>query len=118
MTKYNKSEIMKNAWNLFKGNKKVAEAYRLSFAECLHRAWEKAKYAVKVDNKLNGRVVVNDKYSPITMTKNFEEWAVSGKTFAWKKILKDLGFSWDCENKTWYTNNKDVARSFVRAYAA
>ena len=36
MKKYNKSEIMKAAWNSFKSGTK-------SFAECLHDAWVSAK---------------------------------------------------------------------------
>ena len=34
--KYNLSEIMRNAWNLFR-------KLGISFAECLHRAWAAAK---------------------------------------------------------------------------
>lgn len=36
MTKYNKSEIMKKAWELFRAGKE-------DFAVCLHRAWTIAK---------------------------------------------------------------------------
>jgi hypothetical protein len=39
MKKYNKSEIMKNAWSLKRTSSN-------SFAECLKRAWELAKSAV------------------------------------------------------------------------
>lgn len=41
MKKYNLSEIMKNAWMTKKSCKK------LSFSECLRRAWTKAKQAVQ-----------------------------------------------------------------------
>lgn len=45
--KYNRSEIMKAAWTLYRMSKKWTEAYRMSFAECLRRAWAKAKDEVK-----------------------------------------------------------------------
>lgn len=45
--KYNRSEIMKAAWKLFKMFKSCISP--LSFAECLHRAWVKAKAAAEAD---------------------------------------------------------------------
>lgn len=39
--KYNKSEIMKNAWATKKANKEI------SFSDCLRRAWASAKSGVK-----------------------------------------------------------------------
>ena len=45
--KYNRSEIMKAAWMLYRMNKKVVEKYRKSFSECLKRAWERAKEEIK-----------------------------------------------------------------------
>lgn len=43
--KYNKSEIMKAAWSLYKMSRKWVTS--LDFAECLRRAWKKAKQAIK-----------------------------------------------------------------------
>lgn len=43
MKKYNMSEIMKAAWNLFRMSQKWVDS--LSFAECLRRAWANAKKA-------------------------------------------------------------------------
>lgn len=40
--KYNKSEIMKKAWELFKTD----DGIKVSFSECLKIAWKKAKKAV------------------------------------------------------------------------
>ena len=45
--KYNRSEIMKNAWKLFKMFKNAVAKYQLTFAECLRRAWETAKNEIK-----------------------------------------------------------------------
>lgn len=50
--KYNKSEIMKNAWNLKKNYKK------LTFSECLKRSWEKAK--IEYQNTLVPTVFTNN----------------------------------------------------------
>ena len=48
--KYNKSEIMKAAWNLFNQSKKWTMT--LSFSVCLHRAWDAAKAAIDNAKKL------------------------------------------------------------------
>ena len=40
--KYNRSEIMKNAWTMFKNNMGT-------FADCLKKAWEKAKNMTSLD---------------------------------------------------------------------
>lgn len=47
MKKYNLSEIMKKAWNLFKTAQTWVAKYRLSFGECLRRAWANAKKAIQ-----------------------------------------------------------------------
>lgn len=49
MTKYNKANIMKDAWTFFKANRYG------TFGECLRRAWANAKAFVKV-NAENGTV--------------------------------------------------------------
>ena len=45
MKKYNLSNIMKDAWGLYRISQKWVSA--LSFSDCLRRAWSKAKEAVK-----------------------------------------------------------------------
>lgn len=45
MKKYNLSEIMKNAWATYRKFQKYVS--KLSFAECLRRAWEEAKKALE-----------------------------------------------------------------------
>ena len=47
--KYNKSEIMKKAWELFK----AADGITVSFADCLKIAWKKAKKSVVKTVKRN-----------------------------------------------------------------
>lgn len=45
MKKYNLSNIMKNAWNLYRKAQKWVN--KLSFSECLRRAWSDAKQAIR-----------------------------------------------------------------------
>lgn len=46
---YNKSEIMKKAWELFKMNTGI----RISFSDCLKSAWKKAKKSAMKTVKRN-----------------------------------------------------------------
>lgn len=45
MKKYNLSEIMTNAWTLYRTSQKWVSP--LSFSDCLRRAWSKAKEVIK-----------------------------------------------------------------------
>lgn len=113
---YNKSEIMKAAWNLRKMSQKWVNS--LSFSECLRRAWANAKKAI-VNRK---RILSDDcckvicgsllgiKYtivSDCTMG-----WLVTGKTYAARKELKAAGFTWDPYCKQWFTTDRKVAEYF------
>nr|DAH38247.1 MAG TPA: hypothetical protein [Caudoviricetes sp.] len=114
--KYNKSEIMKAAWSLYKMAQKWVSS--LSFSECLHRAWANAKKAI-----INSKKILSDdcckmihgcllgiKYTIVgdcTMG-----WLVTGKTYAARKELKAAGFEWDPYCKQWYTTDRKVAERF------
>lgn len=72
--KYNKSEIMKKAWEL----KKSYRARSLTFGQCLSRAWDEAKQ-VAAENAYNGVVFVNG--MEITMngvTRTLNRWTKNG----------------------------------------
>ena len=88
--KYNKSEIMKAAWNLLNQSKKWTMT--LSFSVCFHRAWDAAKAAIALSG--------------------IRGWVVSGNTYAVRKEIKRAGFSWDAANKYWYTTDRTVAERF------
>ena len=45
MSKYNKSQIMKRAWNIYKGN----NPYSYSFSAALRRAWEVEKATLEYE---------------------------------------------------------------------
>lgn len=58
---YNKSEIMKKAWSLFRQSQKWADAYKLTFSAALKRAWNNAKEAAMSAKKdaEEGRVTMS-----------------------------------------------------------
>lgn len=41
--RYNKSEIMKEAWKLYRMNKSVVKSLQRAFSQCLKQAWKMAK---------------------------------------------------------------------------
>lgn len=49
--KYNKSEIMKKAWKLFRMNSMVVAEYRKTFAQCLAQAWASAKFQLEKETE-------------------------------------------------------------------
>lgn len=113
--KYNKSEIMKAAWNLYKQAQKWVS--KLSFSVCLHRAWESAKNAIASAQKLakgctkmvNGvELSIHHAFS----LSGREGWVITGNTFYARKEIKRAGFTWDAEAKYWYTTDRKVAEYF------
>lgn len=114
--KYNKSEIMKNAWNLFKMFQKWADP--LSFSECLRRAWNAAKKSIENIKKLmsNGcmKIINGSRLGLIrTVAADYAMgWIVTGKTYAARKELKTAGFRWDPEFKNWFTTDRKVTEYF------
>ena len=74
---YNKSEIMKKAWDLFKGA--YGDFRRGSFAKCLKRAWEVAKMpkGLKAANNYFDWYFTNHGYDEIRMSTN--HWCKYGK---------------------------------------
>lgn len=113
--KYNKSEIMKAAWNLFNQFKNCT--MKLSFSVCLHRAWEAAKAAIVTAKKVASSYTraINGVELCIKASvslSGIHGWVVSGSTYAARKELKRAGFSWDAANKYWYTTDRKVAEYF------
>lgn len=55
--KYNKSEIMKKAWELFKTD----DGIKVSFSQCLKLAWKQAKKAVvKAVSNVKKNIVITE----------------------------------------------------------
>ena len=115
--KYNKSEIMKAAWNLYNKFKNGLDKFKLSFSVCLHRAWEAAKTAIANAEKLvkgYTRTIsgVELNVDAAISLSGIRGWVVSGNTYVVRKELKRAGFKWDAENKYWYTTDRTVAERF------
>ena len=109
--KYNKSEIMKAAWNLYKKSCSWVKQCRLSFSECLRRAWADAKRSARV---FRGYVGINGVDGKITVDVLFGR--VYGQTYGWRKTLKEFGAVWCSEDKQWALPISRV-QEFCRKYA-
>lgn len=100
MSKFNRSEIMKNAWSLRKMSLRWTTP--LSFGECLRRAWAAAKDAARVftgivrDVKVSGTLM-----HPVLVNIDMDALTVTGNTYPVRKLMRELGLSWDRENKAW-----------------
>lgn len=107
--KYNKSEIMKSAWALYRKFQKYVG--QLSFGECLRRAWAEAKRNARV---FSGYVSINAVDGNITVDVLFGR--VYGKTYGWRKTLKEWGAIWCPEDREWAL---PISRTqeFCRKYA-
>lgn len=123
MKKYNLSNIMKNAWNKYRQAQKWVS--KLSFSECLRRAWKDAKKALEtaalIEKISQRRFEIGQIFygsllfmrRAVVAESGCFGWVISGKTYRVKGALKDMGFRWDCEARNWYTEDADVAAKFA-----
>lgn len=109
MKKYNLSEIMKKAWEIYRKFKTFA--HPLSFGECLKRAWDDAKKALTAVVEITlgtvkaaaDKLVASGEYEEISC----REWNGYGKSRIYIKAIRhtlagnlriaDCGY-WDCDN--------------------
>ena len=61
--KYNRSEIMKAAWNRYHACKRIASLNNTTFAQCLKAAWAIAKEAVKAAAEAAAKGIIRMHYS-------------------------------------------------------
>lgn len=120
---YNLSKIMKNAWSKYRQSQKWVD--KLSFAECLRRAWKDAKAEIAkaaTTEKLYSRTYEACKmifggvvYMRRALVAEAGQmgWVLTGKTYPAKDAIKAMGFKWDCEARNWYTQDIDVAAKFA-----
>lgn len=123
MKKYNLSKIMATAWAKYRESKKWVD--KLSFAECLRRSWKDAKAEIEKPVQLEkitnrnfeiGRILYG---CLVYMRRGLVAeagqmgWILSGKTYPIKKVIKEMGFRWDCESRNWYTQDINGARIFA-----
>lgn len=113
--KYNKSEIMKKAWNIFRSTKKT-------FSESLKEAWKKAKEIVK--RMTEKRYMIPDWF----MNRNYEKVTTAHckcyQTFGKEDIKKEtekaffveLGMMTKSGHDTNYSKKIWVPKSIVEEY--
>lgn len=103
--KYNKSEIMKNAWI-------IVRECKCTISVALKRAWEKAKEAFKLA-KLG--TYFNASLNGCQVLFNLGDGIVSGNTFYCKKVLKEYGLRWNPSEKYW-EGNPEAIKDIVKLY--
>jgi hypothetical protein len=115
MSKYNKSEIMKNMWKMVKVWGK---------SEALKRAWANAKADIAAEEMLDGGRTALNVYGTVVYISHMYlaasgrmGWAVTGNTFRVKKDLKSVGLEWDPEIKCWATSDRATALTVCRKFA-
>lgn len=115
MKKFNRSEIMKNAWNLYKMSLKWTAS--LDFGECLRRAWKKAKEAIRVFAGIVRNVqVAGTLMYPVLVDVDMNSLIVTGNTYKAREILKEFGLVWNCEIKAWigsFEKLNDLCKKFA-----
>lgn len=118
MKKYNLSQIMKDAWSLYRTSKKWPAIYALSFAECLRRAWKKAKDAARVFTGLVRDVkVAGTLMHPVLVNIDMDNLSITGNTYPVRQMMRDLGLSWDRENRAWVGGNREKLNALCVKYA-
>lgn len=85
--KYNKSEIFKNAWKLRKMSMKWVQ--KLSFGECLRRAWAAAKEAVKATAESVKEIIMKGSEKQIKWANDIVETVTSILTAARETIVTE-----------------------------
>lgn len=106
MKKYNRSEIMKNAWKKFNLRRKSLCSKVTTFAECLKEAWAFAKEEAAKKEKVARlgnyfTTVIN--FCEVTI--NRCDNIISGDTYKLKNILKKYGFKWNSFERYWENGN-------------
>lgn len=116
MKKYNRSEIMKKAWRTYNSFKRCVEQYRLSFSECLKRAWALAKEEERKNAFFEANSYFYTNILGCEVHVNVPDGIISGRTYGIKKELKNAGFRWNPFEKYWESNMEntiDFVKSFI-----
>lgn len=106
--KYNKSEIFRNAWATYRMAQKWVQ--KLSFGECLRRAWAKAKETVATAKKIARGTVQIMFDSCATLVVNLYHRTVEGNTYRYRKELKSFGLTWDPHERVWEGTTEQLTR--------
>ena len=126
MKKYNLSDIMKNAWALYR---KYNAPYNRNpgqtrftkiiwkFSACLHLAWARAKKAARVFTGIVRDVCVGGTaFHPIHVDVDMDNLTVTGNTYPVRQLMREMGLSWDGIAKAW-TGSREILNALCAKYA-
>lgn len=124
MKKYNLSEIMGNAWSLYRKynanlgrNRDGKKIIYWTFSACLKSAWAKAKEAARVFTGVVRNVqVAGTLMHPVLVNVDMDALTVTGNTFPVRQLMRELGLDWDKENKAW-TGIRETLNALCVKYA-
>lgn len=111
MKKYNLSKIMKDTWKIYKDAQTCVAQYRLSFSECLKRAWKEAKEIARIIAApvIEMKVARHDSFTVNTLT-----GVISGKTYTAKEFIKsNFKTVWDGTTKSWIADPEALKKEIV-----
>lgn len=122
MKKYNLSQIMKDAWHIYR---KYNATYlynhqpaQHSFADCLRRSWANAKSAAREFSGLVENVqVAGTLMHPVLVNVDMDTLSVTGNTYPARQMFREFGLTWDRESKAW-TGTRSQLNSLCVKYAA
>ena len=115
MTKYNKSEIMKAAWNIYRMAQKWVD--KLTFGECLKRAWADAKKAARVFTGIVKNVQVAGTLAhPVLVNVDMDNLTITGNTYPVRQMMRELGLDWNADKKAW-TGSRETLNALCVKYA-
>lgn len=89
----NKSEVMKEAWRMFKSITKISN---ISFAKCLRNAWKTVK-ANAVEFIGQVELLIDGAYVTVMTATGY----VEGNTYKAKEGLKKFGLVWNRYERVW-----------------
>lgn len=126
MKKYNLSNIMKNAWAIYRkrnapynrlpGQTKITKIIH-TFSSCLKSAWYEAKKAARVFSGIVRNVCVGGTVChPIHVNVDMDNLTVTGNTFPVRKIMREMGLAWDGTAKAW-TGSREALNALCCKYA-
>lgn len=116
---YDKKQIMKKAWELYKGSKKLVACYRKSFGDYLRMAWAEAKQRAESIAKVVDGVGKNVKGCLVFVRKAMlaesgrPGWYLDGRTYPIRREIKAAGFYFDGEAKKWATEDIETVADFI-----
>ena len=115
MKKYDLRKIMRQAWELYRASRKWVT--KMTFSDCLKRAWAAAKEAARVfagivkDVKVAGTLC-----HPVLVNVDMDRLMVTGNTYPVRGMMRELGLAWDSENKAW-TGSREILNAICVKYA-